>query len=115
MMTSSQIKKLAAALGFTLAEMAKLLGLSTRTLNRGVRREGTTATLLLALERRLLNPRDTIAIRALAVQAVRSDGLLHFLDRLLDVFIAAEFLRLQQPNAGYGSVAMPPPNRESSR
>ena len=99
-MTAEQLKQLAATLGFDRSEMAKLLGLSIRTLTRGVRRDGTAAALLFALQRQLADPHSLTPIRALAIQAVRADGLPHFLDRLLGVFVAAERLQLQQPNAG---------------
>ena len=92
-MTSEDLLKFAEDLGLGPKELAHLVGVSVRTLRRGVKAGGTVDTLVKGLQEGLANPRTHLSVRALAIISARGDGLKALVARMVHAYVTMDELR----------------------
>lgn len=93
---ADQLAQLESALDLTTPQLAKLLGVSVRTLYRGVERDGAAAAIIQALQRHLaVDAQSALIVRSLVLSAAQNDGLPVLLDRLLSTFVAVTRLQIR--------------------
>ena len=93
-MTSAEVIQVSQQLGIGLHELAHLLGVTPRTVQRGLRLGSPADLILREICRRLNEPRSTQSIRALAVISAQSGGLEVFLSRLAGAYVTLDLLRV---------------------
>ena len=93
-LTADQILQVSRQLGIGLHELAHLLGVTPRTVQRGLRLGSRADLVLQEIRRRLDEPRSAQSIRALAVISAQSGGLEVFLSRLAGAYVTLDLLRV---------------------
>lgn len=86
-MKPKELIQLAESLGLGPKELAHLVGISARTIRRGVKAGGTTDLLLKGLIEKLNDPNTHLSIRALSIIAARGEGLKALIARLLRAYV----------------------------
>lgn len=96
-MTSAEMLHLAGRLDLCGKEMAHLLGISERTILRGVQEGGIIDIFLHDLQEGLDDPSQTLHVRAAAVMAAQSGGLRTYLRGLRLAYVRLDALMHQDP------------------
>lgn len=92
-MTSEEILALADQVGLGPKELAHLLGISVRTIRRGVKKDGTVDVLLRGFQAKLKDPAAALSMRALMIVAARGEGLKLLILRLVGAYVAMDRMR----------------------
>lgn len=95
-MTKHELEDVAADLGLSSKEVAHLLGVSPKTITRGIK-DGAPADLFLReIVKALEDPRISQSARALVVMCARSDGGFRSLvSRLIDAYVTMDRFHLR--------------------
>lgn len=92
-MGPAEILRIAESLGLGPKELAHLVGISVRTIRRGVKENATVAILLRGIEEKLADPRTRLSMRALAIISARGEGLKMLISRLVHSYVTMDDLR----------------------